>query len=127
MAKSARKYNVRLHFFCYLAASQIWELGKDQTNTMDFAEAIDNSDLESFGFTDDFIFGKDSFHQCFGILCSLYVFYLRMTYCFHRAVGCCDGRKVRAARVAFAENHRLRRTLLNTFLSYRRPYLLLHT
>jgi len=36
--------------------SQIWELGKDQTNTMDFAEAIDNSDLESFGFTDDFIF-----------------------------------------------------------------------
>ena len=27
---------------------------------MDFAEAIDNSDLESFGFTDDFIFGKDS-------------------------------------------------------------------
>ena len=23
---------------------------------MDFAEAIDNSDLESFGFTDDFIF-----------------------------------------------------------------------
>jgi len=36
--------------------SQIWEMGKDQTNTMDFAEAIDNSDLESFGFTDDFIF-----------------------------------------------------------------------
>jgi len=36
--------------------SQIWDLGKDQTNTMDFAEAIDNSDLESFGFTDDFIF-----------------------------------------------------------------------
>ena len=46
--------------FCFLAASQIWELGKDQTNTMDFAEAIDNSDLESFGFTDDFIFGKAS-------------------------------------------------------------------
>ena len=44
--------------FIHLLASQIWDLGKDQTNTMDFAEAIDNSDLESFGFTDDFIFGK---------------------------------------------------------------------
>jgi len=37
-------------------ASQIWELAKEQTNTMEFAEAIDNSDLESFGFNDDFIF-----------------------------------------------------------------------
>ena len=37
-------------------ASQIWELAKNQENTMDFAEAIDNSDLEFFGFTDDFIF-----------------------------------------------------------------------
>ncbi|KAH8340096.1 hypothetical protein KR067_009200 [Drosophila pandora] len=36
-------------------ASQIWELGDNKTNSMDFAEAIDNSDLESFGFTDDFI------------------------------------------------------------------------
>ncbi|XP_037949466.1 PDZ domain-containing protein GIPC3-like [Teleopsis dalmanni] len=36
-------------------ASQIWDLGVNQTNSMDFAEAIDNSDLESFGFTDDFI------------------------------------------------------------------------
>ena len=44
--------------FIHFLASQIWDLGKDQTNTMDFAEAIDNSDLESFGFTDDFIFGK---------------------------------------------------------------------
>ena len=39
-----------------LAASQIWELAKNQDNTMDFAEAIDSSDLEFFGFTDDFIF-----------------------------------------------------------------------
>jgi len=37
-------------------ATQIWEMGQGKTNTMDFAEAIDNSDLESFGFTDDFIF-----------------------------------------------------------------------
>lgn len=37
-------------------SSQIWELAKNQDNTMDFAEAIDNSDLEFFGFTDDFIF-----------------------------------------------------------------------
>ncbi|ALC42468.1 kermit [Drosophila busckii] len=36
-------------------ASQIWELGDSKSNSMDFAEAIDNSDLESFGFTDDFI------------------------------------------------------------------------
>jgi len=37
-------------------SSQIWELAKNQDNTMDFAEAIDSSDLEFFGFTDDFIF-----------------------------------------------------------------------
>lgn len=36
-------------------ATQIWELGGNKTNSMDFAEAIDNSDLEAFGFTDDFI------------------------------------------------------------------------
>lgn len=36
-------------------ATQIWDLGANKTNSMDFAEAIDNSDLESFGFTDDFI------------------------------------------------------------------------
>ncbi|KAH8234461.1 hypothetical protein KR038_010581 [Drosophila bunnanda] len=36
-------------------ASQIWDLGDQKSNSMDFAEAIDNSDLESFGFTDDFI------------------------------------------------------------------------
>lgn len=36
-------------------ATQIWDLGSDKTNSMDFAEAIDNSDLEAFGFTDDFI------------------------------------------------------------------------
>lgn len=34
---------------------QIWELGANKTNSMDFAEAIDGSDLEAFGFTDDFI------------------------------------------------------------------------
>jgi hypothetical protein len=36
-------------------ATQIWELGLNKTNSMDFAEAIDNSDLEAFGFTDDFV------------------------------------------------------------------------
>jgi hypothetical protein len=45
--------NVELKCF---SASQIWELAKTCTNTMDFAESIDNSDLEAFGFTDDFIF-----------------------------------------------------------------------
>ncbi|KAF0293096.1 PDZ domain-containing protein GIPC1 [Amphibalanus amphitrite] len=36
-------------------ATQIWELGENKENTMDFAEAIDSSDLEAFGFTDDFV------------------------------------------------------------------------
>eukprot|EP00088_Acartia_fossae_P036817 TRINITY_DN38008_c0_g1_i1.p1 TRINITY_DN38008_c0_g1~~TRINITY_DN38008_c0_g1_i1.p1 ORF type:complete len:288 (-),score=96.35 TRINITY_DN38008_c0_g1_i1:86-841(-) len=36
-------------------ASQIWDLAEGKTNTMELAEAIDNSDLEAFGFTDDFI------------------------------------------------------------------------
>uniref|UniRef100_A0A182MHU9 GIPC GH2 domain-containing protein n=2 Tax=Myzomyia TaxID=59140 RepID=A0A182MHU9_9DIPT len=36
-------------------ATQIWELGNNKINSMDFAEAIDASDLEAFGFTDDFI------------------------------------------------------------------------
>lgn len=37
-------------------ATQIWDLGKDKTNPHDFVTAIDSSDLEAFGFTDDFIF-----------------------------------------------------------------------
>ena len=45
-----------LLFYSQKPATQIWEMGQEKTNTMDFAEAIDNSDLESFGFTDDFIF-----------------------------------------------------------------------
>ncbi|XP_012257918.1 PDZ domain-containing protein GIPC3 [Athalia rosae] len=36
-------------------ATQIWELAEGKDNSMDFAEAIDNSDLEVFGFTDDFV------------------------------------------------------------------------
>ncbi|XP_026675886.1 PDZ domain-containing protein GIPC3 isoform X3 [Diaphorina citri] len=36
-------------------ATQIWEQAEGKTNSMDFAEAIDASDLEEFGFTDDFI------------------------------------------------------------------------
>lgn len=36
-------------------AIQIWELGENKNNSMDFAESIDTSDLEAFGFTDDFI------------------------------------------------------------------------
>lgn len=39
-----------------LTAVQIWELGQTKQNTMEFAEAVDDSDLEAFGFTDDFIF-----------------------------------------------------------------------
>ncbi|XP_015180252.1 PREDICTED: PDZ domain-containing protein GIPC3 [Polistes dominula] len=36
-------------------ATQIWELADGKFNSIDFAEAIDNSDLEAFGFTDDFV------------------------------------------------------------------------
>ncbi|KAF4517620.1 hypothetical protein B566_EDAN002851 [Ephemera danica] len=36
-------------------AGQIWERAKGKSNSMDFAEAIDSSDLEELGFTDDFI------------------------------------------------------------------------
>lgn len=37
-------------------ASLIYDLGITQSNTLDFAEALDDSDLGAFGFTDDFIF-----------------------------------------------------------------------
>jgi hypothetical protein len=36
-------------------ATQIWEMTDGCQNTMEFAESVDNSELESFGFTDDFI------------------------------------------------------------------------
>ncbi|XP_065214295.1 PDZ domain-containing protein GIPC3 isoform X1 [Planococcus citri] len=36
-------------------ATQIWEAAEGKLNSMEFAEAIDNSDLEELGFTDDFI------------------------------------------------------------------------
>lgn len=36
-------------------ATQIWDKAEGKTNSMDFAEAIDNSDLEEFGFSDDLI------------------------------------------------------------------------
>lgn len=36
-------------------ATQIWEKSDGKLNSMEFAEAIDNSDLEEFGFTDDLI------------------------------------------------------------------------
>ncbi|XP_022902471.1 PDZ domain-containing protein GIPC3 [Onthophagus taurus] len=36
-------------------ATQIWDKAVGKENSMDFAEAVDNSDLEEFGFTDDLI------------------------------------------------------------------------
>lgn len=46
-----------IHFvgFFFQIATQIWELSEDKRNSSEFAEAIDNSDLEAFGFTDDFV------------------------------------------------------------------------
>jgi len=41
--------------FFLATATQIWEKGEDKLNSMDFAEAVDNSDLDELGFTDDFI------------------------------------------------------------------------
>ncbi|XP_076355139.1 PDZ domain-containing protein GIPC1-like isoform X2 [Tachypleus tridentatus] len=37
-------------------ATQIWELGQDKDNPSQFVTAVDNSDLEAFGFTDNFVF-----------------------------------------------------------------------
>ncbi|BFZ16473.1 hypothetical protein BsWGS_19512 [Bradybaena similaris] len=37
-------------------AQTIWELGTKADNPHEFAESVDNSDLQMFGFTDDFIF-----------------------------------------------------------------------
>ncbi|XP_022240370.1 PDZ domain-containing protein GIPC1-like [Limulus polyphemus] len=37
-------------------ATQIWELGQDKSNPSQFVTAVDNSDLEAFGFTDNFVF-----------------------------------------------------------------------
>jgi hypothetical protein len=39
----------------FVSATLIWEQARGKTNSMDFAEAIDSSELEEFGFTDDFI------------------------------------------------------------------------
>lgn len=36
-------------------ASQMWDLAEGKANSMQLAEAIDNSDLQEFGFTDEFI------------------------------------------------------------------------
>lgn len=36
-------------------ATQIWDKANGKLNSMDFAEAIDSSDLEEFGFSDDLI------------------------------------------------------------------------
>ncbi|XP_054010360.1 PDZ domain-containing protein GIPC3 [Hylaeus anthracinus] len=53
------KINVILESFMGIydteLATQIWELSEGKANSIDFAEAIDNSDLEAFGFNDDFI------------------------------------------------------------------------
>lgn len=57
--KAANKINSLLEGFLGIndaeLAAQIWELGEKKSNTMEFAEAIDGSDLEVFGFTDDFV------------------------------------------------------------------------
>lgn len=37
-------------------AQQIWDLSENKTNPSDFACAIDESELGSFNFTDEFVF-----------------------------------------------------------------------
>ena len=39
-----------------VAAQSIWEMGANRDNPSDFALAMDQSELEAFGFTDDFVF-----------------------------------------------------------------------
>ncbi|KAF2879505.1 hypothetical protein ILUMI_26659 [Ignelater luminosus] len=59
MDAGVEKINVILENFMGIndtdLATQIWEKAEGKTNSMDFAEAIDNSDLEEFGFSDDLI------------------------------------------------------------------------
>lgn len=59
MDSGVEKINVILENFMGIndtdLATQIWEKAEGKTNSMDFAEAIDNSDLEEFGFSDDLI------------------------------------------------------------------------
>lgn len=43
-------------FYDLLVAQRIWDLAENQNNPSDFASAIDESDLGSFGFSDDFVF-----------------------------------------------------------------------
>ena len=45
-----------INIFCCFAAQSIWEIGNKKDNPHDFAMAVDASELEAFGFTDDFIF-----------------------------------------------------------------------
>lgn len=53
------KINVILESFMGIydieLATQIWELADGKSNSIDFAEAIDSSDLKEFEFTDDFV------------------------------------------------------------------------
>ena len=39
-----------------LTAQSIWELGCTKTNPVEFSDSITESDLATFGFTEDFIF-----------------------------------------------------------------------
>lgn len=43
-------------FIIFSSAQTIWELGSKAENPHEFTVSIDESDLQSFGFTDDFIF-----------------------------------------------------------------------
>jgi hypothetical protein len=56
MLSKCRSFIIIANRKCVFSASQIWELAEGKSNTMELAEAIDSSDLEAFGFTDDFIF-----------------------------------------------------------------------
>ncbi len=40
----------------FFLAQQIWDLAQNKKNPSDFATAIDDSEIGSFNFTDDFVF-----------------------------------------------------------------------
>ncbi|GLH08246.1 Uncharacterized protein GBIM_13523 [Gryllus bimaculatus] len=59
MVRGIEKINILLDSFLGIndneLATRIWEQAEGKNNSMEFADAIDSSDLEEFGFTDDFI------------------------------------------------------------------------
>ena len=44
------------HVYCIITAQTIWEMGCQQKNPLEFEQALNESDLREFGFTQAFVF-----------------------------------------------------------------------